>query len=265
VLLGNGSGSFAAAHNLDAGSDPNSLAVGDFNGDGSQDLAIANIIDAGTVSIILNAPTADPDLAKLTFGSAGSPVRVGTLSPPLTVTVTNNGSAPLVVTGFETGGVWPDDFVTENSTCASRVDPGSNCTVEVRFAPNAKGSRSATLSVLSNAPTSREITLTGIARAAVTGKIVSAKLSKKSFPVAQAGRVKLSCKFSPKSKVFKYVLSLKKGKRWTVVKRANKTGPFATYTASVKKLFAGKRIKAGSYRLNLSADTNSRSLSFKTR
>lgn len=263
ILLGIGSGSFAAARNLAAGSDPNSLAVADYNNDGSPDLAVANIIDDGTVSILLNAPTADPDLTKLTFGSTGSPVRVGTLSPPLTVTLTNNGSAPLVVTGFEIGGAWPEDFVSQNSTCANRIAVGSHCTVKVRFAPNARGSRTATLTVRSNAAIAREIALVGIGRAAATGKLVSAKLSKKSFPAAQAGEVKLSCKFSPKSKIFRYVLALKKGKKWAVVKRVNKTGSFKTYKASVKKLFGGKRIKAGRYRLNLTADTNSKSLRFK--
>jgi hypothetical protein len=42
VLLGNGDGSFQPAHTYDAGSGPYSVAVGDFNGDGIPDLAVAN-------------------------------------------------------------------------------------------------------------------------------------------------------------------------------------------------------------------------------
>ena len=42
ILLGNGAGSFSAATNFAVGSDPYSVAVGDFNGDGKQDLAVAN-------------------------------------------------------------------------------------------------------------------------------------------------------------------------------------------------------------------------------
>ena len=44
VLLGNGDGTFQAAVNFDVGLDnfPFSVAVGDFNGDGIQDLAVAN-------------------------------------------------------------------------------------------------------------------------------------------------------------------------------------------------------------------------------
>jgi len=218
---------------------------------------------ADNVSVPPNAASATPSPTSLSFGSTGSPVARGTISAPQSVNVTNNGSAPLVVTGFEIGGAWPEDFVTRDSTFANRIAVGSHCTVKVRFAPNAKGSRSATLTVRSNAPTAREITLIGVGRAAVTGKLVSAKLSKKSFPIAQAGKITLNCKFSPKSKIFRYVLALKTGKKWAVVKRVNKTGSFKTYKASVKKLFAGKRIKAGSYRLNLTADTNSKSLRFK--
>jgi hypothetical protein len=96
-----------------------------------------------------------------------------------------------------------------------------------------------------------------------SGKIISAKLSKKSFPSSQAAKVKLSCKFSPKSKIFRYVLSLKKGKKWAIVKRVSKTGSFKKYTLTVKKLFAGKSIKRGQYRLKLSADKNSKALRFK--
>ena len=96
-----------------------------------------------------------------------------------------------------------------------------------------------------------------------SGKIVSAKLSKKSFPSSQAGKVKLSCKFAPKSKTFRWVLSIKKGKKWTVWKSVKKTGSFKTYTLTVKKLFAGKSVKRGSYRLKLSADKNSKTLTFK--
>src|SRR5207248_3078866 len=42
VLLGKGDGSFQPAMNLAAGSNPHSVAVGDFNGDGKLDLAVVN-------------------------------------------------------------------------------------------------------------------------------------------------------------------------------------------------------------------------------
>src|SRR5438128_89154 len=42
VLLGNGDGTFQAAVNYGAGAKRSSVAVGDFNGDGKADLAVAN-------------------------------------------------------------------------------------------------------------------------------------------------------------------------------------------------------------------------------
>jgi VCBS repeat protein/FG-GAP repeat protein len=52
IFLGNGDGGFQPAVNFDVGSFPISAAVGDFNGDGKQDLAIANR-DSYDVSILL--------------------------------------------------------------------------------------------------------------------------------------------------------------------------------------------------------------------
>jgi len=62
------------------------------------------------------------------------------------------------------------------------------------------------------------------------------------------------------------VLSIKKGKKWAVVKSVKKTGFYkAKYTVTVKKLFAGKAVKRGKYRLKLSAGKNSKTLAYKVR
>jgi hypothetical protein len=56
ILLGNGDGTFQAAQNFPVGNRPNSVVVGDFNGDGRLDLAVAASQDSylqGTVSILL--------------------------------------------------------------------------------------------------------------------------------------------------------------------------------------------------------------------
>src|SRR5437764_11058212 len=53
VLLGEGDGTFRGAVNYDAGANPRSVTVGDFNGDGKMDLAVANDTFSGKVSVLL--------------------------------------------------------------------------------------------------------------------------------------------------------------------------------------------------------------------
>src|SRR5215510_11042985 len=54
VLLGNGDGTFQAAVNFGAGNNPSSIAVGDFNGDGVQDLTVAHgFFGSNSVSVLL--------------------------------------------------------------------------------------------------------------------------------------------------------------------------------------------------------------------
>ena len=50
VFLGNGDGNFQSARNFPAGSYPESVAVGDFDGDGHLDLAVANYFSASAFS-----------------------------------------------------------------------------------------------------------------------------------------------------------------------------------------------------------------------
>lgn len=61
ILLGNGDGTFQPAVNYSVNSEPGGVAIGDFNGDGKLDLAVANICghdptyceQTGTVSVLL--------------------------------------------------------------------------------------------------------------------------------------------------------------------------------------------------------------------
>ena len=73
ILLGNGSGGLntATGSPISVGTDPYSVAMGDFNGDGKQDLAVTNI-NSKNVTILLGNGNG-------TFSpAAGSPVGVGT-------------------------------------------------------------------------------------------------------------------------------------------------------------------------------------------
>ena len=66
ILLGQGDGTFTPAASPVTGSNPISIAVGDFNGDGIQDLAVANLA-SNTLTILLG-------IGDGTFTPAASPV-----------------------------------------------------------------------------------------------------------------------------------------------------------------------------------------------
>jgi hypothetical protein len=92
VLLGTGTGSFAAAVNFVAGEDPRAVAVGDFDGDGKQDLAVADYV-SGTVSVLLGTGT----------GSFAAPVSFAAGSNPYFVAVgdfNGDGKQDLAVVNY---------------------------------------------------------------------------------------------------------------------------------------------------------------------
>ncbi len=97
------------------------------------------------VSFTYAAPTADESTSALSFGVG----TVGSAGAEQILTVTNNGSAPLLVSGILLGGADPGDFLIGNR-CQSAVAPGASCQVGVRFNPQATGTRTGTMSLLAN-------------------------------------------------------------------------------------------------------------------
>lgn len=67
ILLGSGDGRFTSAASYPAGVRPNSAAAGDFNGDGLQDVVVAN--DGGSLALLLNR--ADGTFGTPTFYPTG--------------------------------------------------------------------------------------------------------------------------------------------------------------------------------------------------
>jgi len=107
------------------------------------------------------------------------------------------------------------------------------------------------------------LVMVGPAASARASSTISARLATTAFPVAQAGEVKLSYKFSSRSARFAYVLSRKQGANWLTVRSASERGSFrGSQTMTVKQLFGPKPVKVGQYRVRLSADANSVTLSF---
>jgi hypothetical protein len=87
--------------------------------------------------------------ASLGFGSQAT----GTIGAARTLTLTSSGDAPLVVDRVRVAGLNAEDFLNAADSCAGEtIAPDATCTIKLRFAPSAEGSRSAVLKIFSNAP-----------------------------------------------------------------------------------------------------------------
>lgn len=127
----------------------------------------------GTVSAPL-APVVGLSVTSLTFSQAA-----GSTSAAQTVTVTNSGTAPLVVSGVALSGTNASSFAQTNN-CAS-VAVATSCTVSVTFSPATAGSYAATLTLADNAAnTPQTISLAG------TGTAPAVSLSPTSLAFTQA-------------------------------------------------------------------------------
>jgi hypothetical protein len=119
MLLGKGDGTFQLPISFPAGSSPGSgqsLAMGDFNGDGRLDV----VFGGGTNTMLLLQDSVNISANSLAFGDQGT----GTVSAPQTVTVTNVGTTTLNVQSISFTG--SNDF-SETDNCAGGVAGGSSC------------------------------------------------------------------------------------------------------------------------------------------
>jgi hypothetical protein len=93
----------------------------------------------------------------LSFGSQN----VGTTSAAQTITLSNTGTVAITMTSIAITGTNSGDFVQTN-TCGSSLAGGSNCTINVTFAPAASGSRAASVTITDSAAGSpQSVTLSG--------------------------------------------------------------------------------------------------------
>jgi hypothetical protein len=122
VLLGNGDGTFQPAQTFSAWKYPTSVAVGDFNGDGKLDLAVANYENLATVTVLLGKGDGT-FLPTFTYAAGDLPrsVAVGDFNgdgfPDLAVANRNSNSVSVLLgqgdgtflpaQAFPTGGTFP--------------------------------------------------------------------------------------------------------------------------------------------------------------
>src|SRR5262249_19619778 len=99
--------------------------------------------------------------ASLTFANQ----TVGTVTPPMVVSITNIGADPLTITSIASS--LPD--FTATSACGSSLSAGASCGVAVTFAPTATGARTGTLTITDNAAGSpHTVALAGTGQSAPT-------------------------------------------------------------------------------------------------
>lgn len=187
-LVGTTSGSQAeiVTNNTDYDANPSGpSASGDFNATGCGGVVTATggtcsvnvtftpsglgasngtLTEAGqSVSLTGNGvdPNASVSPGNIPFGNQP----VATTSGPNTITLTNNGTAPLNYGSVTKGGTNPGDFLVGDTNCAAvgSIAPGLSCAITVEFVPTTTGSRSATVIVHDGDPTNptQTVTVTG--------------------------------------------------------------------------------------------------------
>ncbi len=104
------------------------------------------------------APTADLSVASLNFGEQV----VGEKSAVQTVTLTNNGTANLIVAEVLIGGDGSHSYSETDNCEGATIAVGSFCTIEVSFTPAQEGAISASVSIADDATGSPQlVALTG--------------------------------------------------------------------------------------------------------
>jgi N-acetylneuraminic acid mutarotase len=110
-------------------------------GPDQEPLSTAEVFRAGA------GPLVDLSVKSLSFPTQ----EVDTTGNALAFTVTNYGTAPLDVSGVQTSGEDPSDFLA-TSACSRPIVVGASCSGEIRFSPLYPGLRTATVAVADDAP-----------------------------------------------------------------------------------------------------------------
>jgi Ca2+-binding RTX toxin-like protein len=113
-------------------------------------------------------PATSPVLGPLPGPQAFANQAVNTTSAPRLVTLSNTGTAPLVVSAVTLTGADANQFAATAAAGCASIAPGGSCTVSVTFTPTTTGAKTAPLSITHNAagsPGSVSLTGTGVATA----------------------------------------------------------------------------------------------------
>jgi hypothetical protein len=148
TFLGKGDGTFQTGnYSVGTGRSDALLggAVGDFNGDGMIDIAVAS--DGNNVISVLPQVTAVLSRTVVNFGL----IKAGTTASAR-VTFSNLGSSVLGITRITLTGTQASSF-TETNNCGASLASGANCTIKILFKPKLSGRYSATVQIRDSALT----------------------------------------------------------------------------------------------------------------
>lgn len=148
-------------------------------------------------------PTATLSPTSLTFSNQ----LVGTSSAAQTITLVNEGTAPLTIAA-----ITPSPPYSQTNNCGSSVAAGASCAINVTFTPAAGGSRAGTLSITDNARGSpHTVVLSGtggdFSLATAPGGSTSASISAgltatyrlSIVPTGFVGKVSIACDGAPRA------------------------------------------------------------------
>jgi len=130
-------------------------------GAGSSYIAPFGVTNASIATDTTGTPqvTITPLTAALSFSPGGgltfpATQPMQTISAPQTLTIKNTGTGPLQISVLALLGADAQDFVITLDGCVGPIAPGDSCPIEVSFAPQAQGVRTAVLGIASNDPNS---------------------------------------------------------------------------------------------------------------
>lgn len=122
---------------------------------------VSNDADTPNLNVALSGQGVSPNISVIPTSLGFGSIDIGSVSSSQFITVSNSGSADLVVS-IGLSGVDATQFNVTTGTCASlspTISPASNCTISITFAPTSTGAKSATLGIASNDPDTPNISV----------------------------------------------------------------------------------------------------------